>query len=105
MPNIKVVAIGDGGVGKTSLLISYATNTFPDGEIPTVFNLDKSTVEQMVDGKTMNFGLWDTFSHEDYDRFRPLSYPRTDVFLLCYSVDSKLSLQNIRNKWMPEASF
>ena len=39
---------------------------------------------------------------EDYDRLRPLSYPDTDVILMCFSVDSRDSLENIQAKWVPE---
>ena len=39
---------------------------------------------------------------EDYDRLRPLSYPQTDIFLVCYSTDSRTSFENIRQKWIPE---
>jgi GTPase SAR1 family protein len=38
----------------------------------------------------------------DYDRLRPLSYPQTDVFLVCYSVVNPASFDNVRAKWSPE---
>ena len=47
-------------------------------------------------------GLWDTAGQEDYDRLRPLSYPQTDVFLVCYSIISRSSYENVRTKWIPE---
>ena len=39
---------------------------------------------------------------EDYDRLRPLSYPETDVVLMCFACDSPDSLENIPDKWIPE---
>lgn len=35
-------------------------------------------------------------------RLRPLSYPQTDVFLVCFSVISPPSFENIKTKWVPE---
>ncbi len=58
----------------------------------------------MVDGKPINLGLWDTAGQEDYDRLRPLSYPQTDVFLICFSLISPASFENVRLKWFPEIS-
>lgn len=50
----------------------------------------------------VELALWDTAGQEDYDRLRPLSYPDTDVILMCFSIDSPDSLENILEKWNPE---
>ena len=39
---------------------------------------------------------------EDHDAIRPLSYPETDVFLVCFSVAAPASFENVMEKWFPE---
>jgi small GTP-binding protein len=98
--SIKCVIVGDGAVGKTCLLIAYTSNAFPREYVPTIFDNYRANVK--VDGKTVSLGLWDTAGQEDYDRLRPLSYPGSDVILVCFSVVSQHSLENVTTKWFPE---
>lgn len=63
---------------------------------------DNYETNVQLDGKTIYLGLWDTAGQEGYDRLRPLSYPQTDVFLICFSINSPNSFTNIEQKWKPE---
>jgi len=97
---VKLVVVGDGAVGKTSLLISYATGEFPTEYLPTVF--ENYTAQMKRQNEVILLHLWDTAGQEDYDRLRPLSYPGADVLLLCFSTISQASYDAIREKWAPE---
>ncbi|KAJ3201870.1 GTP-binding protein Rho1 [Entophlyctis luteolus] len=68
--------------------------------VPTVFA--NYVADLVVDGTRMQLSLWDTAGQEDYDRLRPLSYPDSHVVLICYAVDSPVSLANIKEKWISE---
>jgi len=92
---IKLGVVGDGTVGKTTLLMSYTLHAFLDEYTPTVF--DNFSVIEEVDDKLVNIILWDTAGQEDYKDLRQTTYEKTDIFLLCFSVVHPSSFENL--KW------
>ncbi|XP_075904995.1 rho-related GTP-binding protein RhoU-like isoform X2 [Nelusetta ayraudi] len=106
---VNCVLVGDGAVGKTSLVVSYTTNGYPTEYVPTA--LDNFTVMVVVDGKPVRlqlcdmagqWGLVEASSNDELERLRPLCYKNADVFLLCYSVVRPCSFRNLVHRWIPE---
>ncbi|KAJ3129290.1 GTP-binding protein Rho1 [Nowakowskiella sp. JEL0407] len=97
----KAVIVGDGGCGKTAMLMVYSGQSFPEEHTPTIFE-NFITYIPLKNKHRVQLSLWDTAGQEDYDRLRPLSYPDSDVVILCFSVDSRLSFWHIEDKWIPE---
>ena len=81
----KLVIVGDGACGKTSLLTVFKTGYFPEEWVPTIFETDVKNFT--VNGIDIELTLWDTAGQESYEKLRPLSYNATDVVLIAFSVD------------------
>lgn len=96
----KLVLLGDGASGKTSLLNVFTRGFFPTVYEPTVF--ENYVHDIFVDGIHMELSLWDTAGQEEFDRLRSLSYDDTQAIMLCFSVDNKDSLENVGTKWVEE---
>ncbi len=90
--------LGDGNCGKTSSLISYTTDKFNLDYIPTIFDTYESTIKK--GSNTVKLELWDTAGQDEYKKLRSLSYPKTDVFLICFSLVEKKTFVNAINKWL-----
>ena len=99
----KLVIIGDGAVGKTSLLHAYFKDEFLELYDATV--LETYVKEIDIDGKKCEINVWDTAGQEDYEKLRPLAYPESNVVLMCYCIDAPDSLTNISDKWNPEVKY
>ncbi|XP_077318095.1 rho-related GTP-binding protein RhoF [Lithobates pipiens] len=97
---VKMVIVGDGGCGKTSLLMVYAKGSFPEQYAPSVF--EKYTSSVTIGNKEIFLHLYDTAGQEDYDRLRPLSYQEVNLVLICYDVTNPTSFDNVLIKWYPE---
>lgn len=98
----KVVVVGDAACGKTTLLLSATRGAFPE-VIDT--NTMQYSSKVKVDGKSAELELYDTYGTDESQRQRVALYPGSDVFVLCYSIISPYSFDNIRSKVHPCCQF
>ncbi|KAJ3607262.1 hypothetical protein NHX12_026774 [Muraenolepis orangiensis] len=97
---VSCMLVGDGAVGKTSMIVSYTSNGYPTEYKQTAFDVFSGQVQ--VEGAPVKVQLLDTAGQEEFDGFRALSYAHTDVFILCFSMVNPTSFHNITKKWVPE---
>jgi len=97
---IKITVIGNSAVGKTCLLISYATNSFPTEYVPTVF--DNYNAKAVIEGNPVELVLFDTAGDSEYDTVRPMNYPGTDVFLICFCIVAPATAERVLKNWNEE---
>jgi small GTP-binding protein len=72
----------------------------PFSSEPTVF--ENYVHDIFIDNTHVELSLWDTAGQEEFDRLRSLSYDDTHAIMLCFSVDSPDSLENVESKWVGE---
>ena len=111
----KIVLVGDGYSGKTSLQVAFGNDnfygergmhdSFEEKYSATIFETYATTFSFLNDDgevTTMELAMWDTAGWEAYKKLRPLSYSNTDIVMVCFSMDSPDSLGNVVDLWKPE---
>lgn len=96
----KVILLGDGGVGKSSLMNRYVTNKF-DAHLFHTIGVEFLNKELEVDGHQVTLQIWDTAGQERFRSLRTPFYRGSDCCLLTFSVDDNQSFLNLSN-WKKE---
>ncbi|XP_078514787.1 rho-related GTP-binding protein RhoG-like [Lissotriton helveticus] len=99
MASAKCVVVGDSAVGKLCLLVSYTKDVFSAYARPS---FSDTVVQVTVDEKTVSLHLWDTAPQEEYNSLRVLCYHNASIGVICFSIASPPSFENVRHKWYPE---
>jgi GTPase SAR1 and related small G proteins len=88
---------------KPAFKLAFRRDVFDPLYQVTVF--ENFVVDFVLDGIEYELAIWDTAGQEDYEQLRPLSYPDTDVIVLCFAIDCQDSFENLKSKWLPELQY
>lgn len=100
---LKVILLGDGGVGKSSLMNRYVSNKF-DTHLFHTIGVEFLNKELEVDGRLVTLQIWDTAGQERFRSLRTPFYRGSDCCLLTFSVDDSQSFLNLSH-WRKEFAY
>ena len=102
METIKLVLIGESGVGKTSIISRYTNNTF-DPQVLTSSSAQflTKTIELNKD-TSIKFDIWDTAGQEKFKSLAKIFYKDAKVIILVYDITNKDSFESLKNFWYKE---
>jgi len=95
---IKLLLIGDSGVGKSCLLLRFSDDSFTSSFITTV-GIDFKVKTINLDGKRIKLQIWDTAGQERFRTITTSYYRGAMGVMLVYDVTDEKTFNNIRN-WM-----
>ena len=97
----KVVLIGESGVGKTSIISRYTTNTFKSQLMSTPgANFVTKNVIMEDKNQTIRFEIWDSAGQERYRALAKVFYKNAAVCVLVYDITRKSSFEELKNYWV-----
>jgi len=96
----KIVLLGEGRVGKTSLVLRYTQNKF-DEKTPSTIQASFQTKMLTVDGQSVTLAVWDTAGQERFHALGPIYYRDANGALLVYDITDIDSFTRVQN-WVRE---
>ena len=91
---IKIILLGNCGVGKTNIIIRYVNNEFREDEIATLSSY-YVTKKLIINDKKIILNIWDTAGQEKYMSVTKMLIQETDILILCYSIVDEVSFKNL----------
>jgi small GTP-binding protein len=100
----KIILLGDGAVGKTSLIRKYVVDKFDDNYLLTVgFKITQKEVQVKVDNNVqyLKLNIWDILGQKGFIELHKSSLPGTSGCILVSDITKKESLKSIDDYWIP----
>ena len=101
--SIKVVLLGETGVGKTSIITQFTTNNFnPHQETSLSAQFISKTLEFPDLGQSIKFDIWDTVGQEKYRSLAKIFYKDAKVIIFVYDITREITFENLKSYWIEE---
>jgi Ras-related protein Rab-18 len=98
---LKVIFVGDSGVGKTCLIERMFSNTFNPVQAATI-GVDQRFKRMTVDGRDIGFSVWDTAGQERFQSITSSYYRGAHGVVFCFDVTRRETFDSLENKWLPD---
>ena len=100
--SVKIVLIGESGVGKTSIIAQYIDKVFQKDQQTTVAGTFASKRVKCSNGKALKLEIWDTAGEERYRSVTKMFYKDANAAILVYDVTSKKTFDGLKNYWIKQ---
>ena len=102
METVKVVLIGESGVGKTSIISRYTTNTFDPQTLTSSSAQFLTKTINLNENTSIKFDIWDTAGQEKFKSLAKIFYKDAKVIIFVYDITNKPSFETLKNYWYKE---
>ena len=99
LETLKIVLVGESGVGKTSIITQYIDNIFQKDQQSTIGGTFSTKTVKCGNGKILKLEIWDTAGQERYRSVTKLFYKDANAAILVYDITNKFSFEEIQNYW------
>jgi small GTP-binding protein len=101
--SIKVVLLGESGVGKTSIISQFITHKFdPHRETSLSAQFVSKTMDFTDIGQSIKFDIWDTVGQEKYRSLAKIFYKDAKAIIFVYDITTEYSFESIKSYWYEE---
>lgn len=95
---LKIILLGDPGVGKTGLFMRFTDNSFSETTTPTI--TDFSRIQRQIDGRDVVVQLWDTAGAMSFDTLLPTIFTKAHGVIMVYDINNYASFESILSNWI-----
>ena len=99
---LKIVLIGESGVGKTSIISQFIDQIFQEDQQSTIGGTFCSKTIRCSNGKILKFEIWDTAGQEKYRSVTKMFYKDADAAILVYDITNPFSYEELQKYWVQQ---